>query len=138
MWLRLLEVQFNAGAEAAALLARAELREPGCARRDIATLDRTILLQVPGHPAPVPLTLVRPADEDLSRGRVSVTGELGLACIGQVRGSHVMLPQGLARFVGFADAGAMPSAIRNEEAMHEVEEDAWREPAASEEEGAPA
>ncbi|MBC5783699.1 hypothetical protein H8N03_12145 [Ramlibacter sp. USB13] len=105
-WLRMRDVEFNAGEEAAALIARCQLREPGCERRDVATLDRTILLEVPGHPAPVPLTLVRPQDEDLWQGRVSLLGELGLPIIGHVVGSHVRLPQGLARFVGFDPAGA--------------------------------
>lgn len=107
-WLRLRDVEFNAGEEAAALIARCQLREPGCARRDIATLDSRILLEVPGHAAPVPLTLVRPEDEDLLEGRVSLLGALGLPIIGQVVGSHVTLPQGLARFVGFDHAEASP------------------------------
>jgi transcription elongation GreA/GreB family factor len=103
-WLRLRDVEFNAGEEAAALIARCQLREPGCTRRDIATLDSRILLKVQGHPSPVPLTLVRPEDEALLEGRVSLLGELGLPLIGQVVGSRITLPQGVARFVGFDHA----------------------------------
>jgi hypothetical protein len=103
-WLRLREVEFNAGEYAAALLALSEFREKGCARQDVATLDRTLLLEVPGEQEPVPITLVRPADEDLWRGRVSILGDLGLACIGKVLGSEVRIPHGLAKIVGFVDS----------------------------------
>jgi transcription elongation GreA/GreB family factor len=105
-WLRLGDVEVNAGEYALALLALSQLREPRCARQDIATLDRTILLQVPGEQEPVPLTLVRPRDEDLWRGRVSVLSDLGLACIGQVLGSEVRIQRSLAKLVGFVDRRA--------------------------------
>ena len=102
-WLRLGDVEFNAGEYAAALLAVSELRDPACARTDIATLDSTILLEVPGELAAVAITLVRPAEEDLLGGRVSILSDLGLACVGQVIGSEVRVPHGLAKFVGLAD-----------------------------------
>ena len=60
------------------------------------------------HPAPVPLTLVHPQDEDLVEGRVSLLGALGLPIIGQVIGSQVILPQGVARFIGFDRAQGRP------------------------------
>jgi transcription elongation GreA/GreB family factor len=102
LWLRLRDIEYNAGEDAATLLARSELRDEDCARQDIATLDRTILLSVPGEGDPIPITLVRPPDEDLWRGRVSLLSDLGLACIGQVLGSEVRIPHGRAKFVGFA------------------------------------
>lgn len=99
-WLRMRDVEINAGEDAAALVAAAHLRAHDCTRDDIAALGRTILLAVPGEPEPVPITLVRPRDEDLWRGRVSVLSELGLACLGHVRGSTIRMPHGHARLVG--------------------------------------
>jgi len=99
-WLRMRDVEFNAGEDAAALVAAAQLRASDCTREDIAALGRTILLGVPWEPEPVPITLVRPRDEDLWRGRVSVLSELGLACLGHVRGSTIRMPHGHARLVG--------------------------------------
>jgi transcription elongation GreA/GreB family factor len=98
-WLRLREVEFNAGEYAAAVLAGSTLRDAACTRRDIASLGATIFLDVPGEPEPIPITLVRPGEEDLWRGRVSLLSDLGLACIGQERGSSVRIPHGLARIV---------------------------------------
>jgi regulator of nucleoside diphosphate kinase len=106
-WLRLRDVEFNAGEHAAALLVAAVIREEGCPRRDIASLDRTILLEVSGEPEPIPITLVRPREEDLWCGHVSLLSDLGLACIGQVLASEIRVPHGLARFVGFADREAL-------------------------------
>jgi transcription elongation GreA/GreB family factor len=101
-WLRLGEVEFNAGEAAASLLALAEVRPERCGREDLATLDRTILLEVPGENEAIPITIVRPGDEDLSRGCVSILSDLGLACIGQVVGSAIRVPHGVATFVGHA------------------------------------
>ena len=105
-WLRLRDVEFNAGEDAAALLALSVIRHETCARQDIATLGRTILLEVPGEPEPIPITLVRPPQEDLRRGHVSVLSDLGMACIGLVVGSEVRIPHGKARIVGFAGRDA--------------------------------
>lgn len=102
-WLRLRDVEFNAAEYAAALLAGAVLREEGCEREDVASLGRTMLLKVPGEPEVIPIRLVRPEDEDLRRGHVSVLSELGLASIGKTVGSEVRIPHGRARLVGFAD-----------------------------------
>lgn len=109
-WLRLRDVEFNAGEYAAALLSVSVLREGDCGRKDIASLGRAILLQVPGEPEPIPIVLVRPAEEDLRSGHVSILSDLGLACIGQVQGSDIRIPHGVARLVGFADPG--PPAAR--------------------------
>lgn len=103
-WLRLRDVEFNAGEYAAALLALSEVRNEACARQDVATLGRTILLDLPGEQEPIPITLVRPADEDLWQGRVSLLSDLGLACIGKVLGSEIRIPHALAKFVGFVEA----------------------------------
>lgn len=59
-WLRLRDVEFNAGEYAAALLAAAQVRAEHCEREDIATLGRTLLLAVPGEADAIPITLVRP------------------------------------------------------------------------------
>ena len=58
----------------------------------------------------------RPRDEDLWRGRVSVLGELGLACIGHLRGSRIRIPHGVATLVGFADGA--PASADLQEAQH--------------------
>jgi len=116
-WLRLRDVEFNAGEDAAALLAAAQVRAEHCVREDIAALGRTLLLAVPGEPEAVALTLVRPQEEDLWSGRVSVLSDLGLACLGQVQGSDIRLPHGVARLVGFG-AGDMPSVAARSEASH--------------------
>jgi transcription elongation GreA/GreB family factor len=102
-WLRMRDVEFNAGEYAATVLARSVLRDEQCPRKDVATLDRPILLEVPGEHAPIPITIVRPAHEDLCEGRVSILSELGLACIGQVLGGEVRIPHGVATLVGFVD-----------------------------------
>lgn len=115
-WLRLRDVEINAGEYAAGLLRRSQFREQGCTRQDVATLGRTILLQVPGEQAPVPIQLVRPADEDLWSGRVSIVSDLGLACVGKVLGSEVRVPRGIGRFVGFADGRADAAADSRESA----------------------
>lgn len=116
-WLRLRDVEFNAGEDAAALLAAAQVRAEHCAREDIATLGRTLLLAVAGEPEAVAITLVRPQEEDLWSGRVSVLSDLGLACLGQVQGSEIRLPHGVARLVGFG-AGDMASLAARREASH--------------------
>jgi transcription elongation GreA/GreB family factor len=102
-WLRMRDVEFNAGEWAAALLAEAHLRDPGCRRRDIASLGRSILLEVPHEAEPAAITLVRPGEEDPRHGRVSILSDVGLACIGQVVCSEIRLPHGTATFIGFAD-----------------------------------
>ncbi|MBC5784603.1 GreA/GreB family elongation factor [Ramlibacter sp. USB13] len=116
-WLRVRDIEFNAGEDAAALLAASHIREPHCAREDVAALGRTLLLEIPGEAEPIPITLVRPQDEDLWRGRVSVLSDLGLACIGQVLGSHIRIPHGVARLVGF-DGGARAAAFGTKEQDH--------------------
>ena len=116
-WLRLRDVEFNAGEYAASLLAAAQVRADHCVREDIATLGRTLLLAVPGEPEAIPITLVRPQEEDLWSGRVSVLSDLGLACLGRVQGSAVRIPHGVARLVGFG-AGAGASRDPSQEASH--------------------
>jgi transcription elongation GreA/GreB family factor len=102
-WLRMRDVEFNAGEYAATVLARSVVRDEHCPRRDVATLDRAILLDVPGEQAPIPITIVRPAHEDLCEGRVSILSDLGLACIGKPLGGEVRIAHGVAKLVGFLD-----------------------------------
>jgi hypothetical protein len=111
-WLRVREVEFNPGEYAARLLVDMELRSADCARRDIASLGRSILLEMPGEIAPLSYTLVRPEEEDLRGARVSILSEIGLACIGQVVCSEISLPFGIATFIGFADARPFPVECR--------------------------
>jgi transcription elongation GreA/GreB family factor len=110
-WLRMRDVEFNAGEWAADLLAEAELRSPDCRRRDIASLGRSILLEIAGELEPECITLVRPGEEDPRAGRVSILGDIGLACIGQVVCSEIRLPHGTATFIGFADTRPFESGF---------------------------
>jgi transcription elongation GreA/GreB family factor len=109
-WLRMRDVEFNAGEYAATVLARSVLRDEQCARQDVATLDRAILLDVPGEQAPIPITIVRPPHEDLCAGRVSILSDLGLACIGQVLGGEVRIAHGVAKLVGFCGRSSQEGA----------------------------
>lgn len=102
-WLRVRDVEFNPGEYAAMLLVNMDLRRADCTRRDIASLGRSILLEVPGELEPVSYSLVRPGEEDLRRGRASILSDIGLACIGQVVCNEIRLPRGKATFIGFAD-----------------------------------
>lgn len=111
-WLRMRQFEFNAGESAAALLAQAQLRPEGCTRRDIASLGRALLLEIPGELEPRVLTLVRPQEEDLARGHVSILSDIGLACIGQVICSEIPTPRGSARFIGFADTRPFAQAAQ--------------------------
>jgi hypothetical protein len=102
-WLRMGDVEFNDGELAARLLASFAMRGAACMRRDIASLGRSILLDVPWQWEPVCITLVRPEEEDLDQGHVSILSDVGLACVGLVVCSQVDLPDGRATFIGFAD-----------------------------------
>jgi transcription elongation GreA/GreB family factor len=102
-WLRVRDIEFNAGETAAAVLCHAVLRQEGCTRDDIASLGRTVLLATAHEREPVAIVLVRPEEEDRWSGRVSVLSDLGLACIGQVRGSEIRIPHTVARLVGFGE-----------------------------------
>lgn len=109
-WLRLRDIEFNAGECAAALLANAVLRDTGCERRDVASLGRGLLLEVPGEPDAVPIRLVRPQDENLGQGDVSILSDLGLAFVGRLIGSEVRIPHGMARLIGFAETTVLAPA----------------------------
>ncbi len=52
-WLRLRDIQINAGEHAAAVLYVPQLRDNGCGRVDVASLGSTLLLEVAGEPGPV-------------------------------------------------------------------------------------
>ena len=102
-WLRLRDVELNPGECAAAIVAGSELQRGDSPRRDVASLGRTIMLEVPGRIAPVLITLVRPGDHDHARGHMSILSDIGLACIGRHVASKFYTPLGNATLIGFAD-----------------------------------
>lgn len=110
-WLRVRDVEFNAGEEAVRLLVAMALRRADCTRRDIATLGRRLVLRPARAPATLSYTLVRPEEEDLHRARVSLLSDLGLASIGHVVGGRVELPSGGATLVAIADEGAPSQSL---------------------------
>ena len=86
-WLRLRDVELNPGEQVLELLSRAVVRPQDCKREDIASINRSLTLQLPDHPDPQELTLVCPADADVALRRVSVLSWLGLTFVGRVVGS---------------------------------------------------
>lgn len=85
-WLRLGDVELNPGEYVLQLLLKATVRPLTCAREDIASLNWTVAVELPGCDALKELTLVCPEEADMSRGRVSVLTALGLSFIGRVVG----------------------------------------------------
>lgn len=81
------------------LLSGATVRPRKCARDDIASLNWTMAVELPGYSEPKELTLVSPGDADISCGRVSVLTLLGLSFIGRVVGSvtQIQLASGLPK-----------------------------------------
>lgn len=96
-WLRLGDVELNPGDYVLQLLAQATVRPSTCAREDIASLNWTVAVELPGCDAPKEMTLVCPEDADISRGRVSVLTAVGLSFIGRVVGcvAQIQLSTGL-------------------------------------------
>lgn len=86
-WLRLGDVELNPGEHVLKLLRNAAVRPKACPREDIASLNWTLKLALPDDEEPQELTLVCPADADLSLARVSVLTLLGLSFVGRVVGS---------------------------------------------------
>jgi transcription elongation GreA/GreB family factor len=98
-WMRLRDVELNPGEYLLQLLSGATVRPRKCAREDIASLNWTMAVELPGYGEPKELTLVSPKDADISFGRVSVLSLLGLSFIGRVVGSvaQIELASGLSK-----------------------------------------
>lgn len=92
-WLRLRDVEINPGEHVLELLSRAAVRPQDCTREDIASINRTLTLQLPNYPDPQELTLVCPADADVALHRVSVLSWLGLSFVGRVVGAVAQLQE---------------------------------------------
>ena len=107
-WLRLGDVEWNLGEHALRLLSHSTLRSGRCTRTDIASLAWTVDVLLPGTRAPLPLTLVRPEEANVSSGRLSVLSAIGLALIGLVVGAVAQIPLATGKSVNANLLAARP------------------------------
>lgn len=98
--LRLADVELNLGEHVLKVLTQATLRQAGCRREDIASINSTVKIQMLGCSDQLEFTLVCPRDADPALRRVSILTPLGLSFLGRAVGAVVRVPlaSGHSRF----------------------------------------
>lgn len=90
--LRLADVELNLGEHVLRLLRQATLRQTSCKRKDLASINSTVKIQMLGCSDHLEFTLVCPRDADPASRRVSILTPLGLSILGRAVGAVVPIP----------------------------------------------
>jgi regulator of nucleoside diphosphate kinase len=103
--LRLADVELNLGEHVLKVLRQATLRQTGCRREDIASINSTVKIQMLGCSDQLEFTLVCPRDADPASRRVSILTPLGLSFLGRAVGAVVRVPlaSGYSRFASLVE-----------------------------------